>query len=197
MFRIANTQFKRSLEYFVLDGYVTEHIQMKQDVSKLYKLLSQLESDKDRFIAMQERRKEMLEPITKEINPKAYEVQYIELGVELGDIYSAMFDVQYEHFNRIGKAPKKTEATLMNSHGLKSIEWSKEVCTIILKMEGKFEYAQAILNQYLSTARIYSKLFDKDEKVTLKNLEMSFRDYEFLDKFVKEYMKDQGFTQPT
>lgn len=112
---------------------------MKQDVSKLYKILSSLESDKDRFIAMQERRKELLEPITKEINPKAFEVQYIELGVELADIYSAMFDVQYEHFNRIGKgrelrdhflkeAPKKSEATLMNSHGLKSIEWSKEIC---------------------------------------------------------------------
>jgi KIF-binding protein len=74
LFRLANTQFKRSLDYFVLDGYVTEHIQMKQDVSKLYKLLSSLESDKDRFIAMQERRRELLEPITKDINPKAYEV---------------------------------------------------------------------------------------------------------------------------
>ena len=29
LFRLANTQFKRSLEYFVLDGYVTEHVQMK------------------------------------------------------------------------------------------------------------------------------------------------------------------------
>ena len=26
LFRLANTQFKRSLEYFVLDGYVTEHV---------------------------------------------------------------------------------------------------------------------------------------------------------------------------
>lgn len=33
-----------------------------------------MESDKDRFLAMQERRRELLEPITKEINPKAYEV---------------------------------------------------------------------------------------------------------------------------
>jgi hypothetical protein len=62
-------------------------------------------------------------------------------------------------------------------------------------MEGKFDYAQAILNQYLSTARIYSKLFDKDDTVNLKNLELSYRDYEFLDKFVKEYMKAQGFTK--
>ena len=42
---------------------------------------------------MQERRREMLENIMKEINPKAYEVITIEIGVELSDIYSAMFDV--------------------------------------------------------------------------------------------------------
>ena len=59
-----------------------------------------MEPDKDRFLAMQERRKEFLEHLMKELNPKAYEVSVIELGVELADIYSAMFDVQYEYFNR-------------------------------------------------------------------------------------------------
>ena len=29
LFRLANTQFKKALDYFLLDGYVTEHIQMK------------------------------------------------------------------------------------------------------------------------------------------------------------------------
>ena len=94
--RLANTQFKRALEYFKLDGHVTEHIQIKQDVSKLYKQLSQLEPEKDRFIAMQERRKELLEPLMTELNHKAYEVNVIELGVELQDIYGATFDVIYE-----------------------------------------------------------------------------------------------------
>jgi hypothetical protein len=29
LFRLANTQFKRSLEHFKLDGHVTEHVQMQ------------------------------------------------------------------------------------------------------------------------------------------------------------------------
>ena len=33
--------------------------------------------------------------------------------------------------------------------------------------------------------------------MTLKNLELSYRDYEFLDKFVKDYMKSQNFTKHT
>ncbi len=66
-----------------------------------------MDPDKDRFIAMQERRRELLEPLMTELNPKAYEVQIIELGVELQDIHGAMFDVTYEDFARRGVKPKK------------------------------------------------------------------------------------------
>ena len=162
---------------------------MKQDISKLYKQLSQLEADKDRFLAMQDRRKELLEYLMRELNPKAYEVTVIELGVELADIYSAMFDVQYEHYNRIGKPPKKAEAQVMNGHGLKSIEYGKSTVDIILKKDDKYIYAQAIMNQYLSVARIQSKLYEKDEKLILKNLEESYRTYQTLERFMKDFMK--------
>lgn len=47
---------------------------------------------------MQERRKELLEPILKEISHKAYEVMVIEISVEVNDIYGAMFDVCYEDY---------------------------------------------------------------------------------------------------
>lgn len=29
LFRLANTQFKRALDYYILDGFVTEHVQIK------------------------------------------------------------------------------------------------------------------------------------------------------------------------
>lgn len=196
LFRLANTQFKRALDYFVLDGFVTEHVQMKQDLSKLYKQLSQMESDKDRFVAMQERRRELLEPIIAEVNPKAFENVVMEIGVELADIYSAMFDVMYESQNKSGKPLKKSETAQMNANGLKSIQYSKQVCEIILRMEDKFTYAQAIMNQQLSVARIYSKLQERDDRATMKNLECSYREYEFLSKFMKEYMKAKEITDP-
>lgn len=90
---------------------------------------------------MQNRRIELLEPILKEINPKAYEVMVIEIGVELSDIYSAMFDVHYEDFLRREVKPKKSEAKVMNGFGLKSIEYSNQVKEIILKREEKYDYA--------------------------------------------------------
>lgn len=43
LFRLANTQFKRALEYFVLDGFVTENVLIKQGQSALYKHLCKIE----------------------------------------------------------------------------------------------------------------------------------------------------------
>lgn len=33
LFRLANTQFKRALEFYILDGFVTEHVTTKQAIS--------------------------------------------------------------------------------------------------------------------------------------------------------------------
>ena len=89
---------------------------------------------------MQERRRDLLEPLIKEINHKAYEVIIIELGVELSDVYGAMFDVCYEDLNQKGIKPKKSESASINANGLKSIEHSKQVIEIILKREEKYDY---------------------------------------------------------
>ncbi|TNV82669.1 hypothetical protein FGO68_gene10000 [Halteria grandinella] len=194
LFRLANTQFKRALEYFKLDGRVTEHVQMQQDVSKLYKQLSMLESEKERFIAMQERRVAILEPLLGELNPKAYEVMTIEMAVELADVYSAMFDVIYEDHQAKGTKPKQAEADVMNKHGENSIKQGKYAREIILKKEEKYDYAQAILNLTLSIARIYSKLYSRDERVMLGHLEQSFREYEWLEKFMKDFMVERKMT---
>lgn len=112
---------------------------------------------------MHDRRRELLEPIIGEINHKAYEVQVIELEVELSDIFSSMFDIKYDEIKANPKAPKKSEVDELNQLGLKSINYSHHVVDIILKKEEKFEYLQAITNILLSTARIYSKLYDKSK----------------------------------
>jgi len=73
LFRLSNTQFKKALDYFVLDGFVTEHVQIKQAISKLYKYLTTLEAEPIRVFGMLERRRDLLEPLAAELSPKAYE----------------------------------------------------------------------------------------------------------------------------
>ena len=45
MFRLANTQYKRALERFVLDGFVTENVTIKQGMSQMYRALAKIEQD--------------------------------------------------------------------------------------------------------------------------------------------------------
>ena len=45
LFKLGNTQLQRSFKYFIVDGYVTEHVKISQILSKLYKQLSLLEGD--------------------------------------------------------------------------------------------------------------------------------------------------------
>ena len=65
-----------------------------------------------------------------------------------------------------------------------------------MKREEKYDYTQALLNLTLSTARIYSKLFEKDDQKRLKNLECSYRDYEWISKFMREFMKERKIDGP-
>ena len=72
LFRLANTQFKKALEYYQLDGFVTEHVQIKQGISMCYKLLIKIEPDNARAVMMHQRRLESLEFMQKELNPNTY-----------------------------------------------------------------------------------------------------------------------------
>ena len=71
---LAGHLIKQFLEYYKLDGYVTEHIQINRDISQLYKYLITFENDNNRIFAMLERRINLLEPINNEINHKLDEL---------------------------------------------------------------------------------------------------------------------------
>lgn len=55
-------------------GYVTEHVLLLQQHSKLYHYLSLFETDTKRKLAMESRRLEMLTPLLKSLNIAAYEI---------------------------------------------------------------------------------------------------------------------------
>ena len=61
LFKLSNTQYKKAMEYYLLDGFVTENCQCQQGISQLYKHLSKLEEDSSRIILMHQRRIESLE----------------------------------------------------------------------------------------------------------------------------------------
>lgn len=113
LFRLANTQFKKALDVYPLDGFVTEHVTTKQAISQCYKFLSKIEPDRDRVILMHQKRIELLEHMQGELSPTAYQVRMLEFGAELSDIYSDMYELELQK-----KAPNPKKIIL---YGQKTI----------------------------------------------------------------------------
>ena len=152
LFRLANTQFKRALEYYVLDGFVTENVLIKQSMSQLYRHLIQLETSDERKQMMLNRRKEMLEALQSELNPNHYQIRMMEFGSELSEIYSDLYDLE------LRKKKKSLEAILAAAN--KSIENSNTFTSIIYQKDDpndKFEYVTSMLNLELSVTSKLTK----------------------------------------
>ena len=110
IFKLGNTQVQKALAYFVIDGYVTEHVKLRQIQSKLYKQLLRLEQNKDRVVSINQRRLDILEPLNKDLNPSAYVVFLQEISVELSEIYVQLFDLKNDEIT--SGAAKRTKAKI-------------------------------------------------------------------------------------
>jgi tetratricopeptide (TPR) repeat protein len=198
LFRLANTQFKKALEFLVIDGYVTDHSRLKKDIADLYKYLILMETNQARIYAMYERRRESLEPIVDVINPEAYEALWTELSIELVNILHEMFDLKYAELKHAKKMPKKGQFDLLNSYGNGVL---KHGLAVAIKLETLKElgdrdtYIQAIINQRLAVGKIYSKLYDLDKKVIVGYYAKALENYKQLDRIIRDYSTRNDLTE--
>ena len=72
LFRMALTEYKKALQVYVMDGFVTDHVQIQKCISQLYKRLIRQEKEPTRVSAMLLKRIEAVKPIVETISPKAY-----------------------------------------------------------------------------------------------------------------------------
>ena len=191
LFRKGNTQLKRALKIFVMDGYVTDHIKITQTISQLYKYLIFFETDNARIFSMEDRRINLLEPIYKAINHKVYVIQWQEISLELAEIFCEIFESNYEIFR---KNPKKIEKKLIdeiNEHGRKSLFYYEDIIGYIeneygKETEKKFEDFITIITIKSNIARLYSKIIFVDEvKKRVDSLKKSLEIYNQVYKLLK------------
>ena len=163
LFRLSNTQFKKALEFYQIDGHVTENIQITRDISQLYKFLISFEPDNNRVFAMLERRINLLEPIYKAINHKVYLVQWQELSLELAEIYGEIFESNYELIRLQQKKVRAKDIDEINDKGEKCIYYYKDIIDYIVseynkETEKNVDDFVTIITIKSNIARIMSKL---------------------------------------
>jgi hypothetical protein len=64
----------------VFSGFVTDHVTLTQEHSKLYHYLSVFEEDSKRKLAMQQRRCDLLLPILKALHKISFEVLHKQVS---------------------------------------------------------------------------------------------------------------------
>ena len=183
IFKIANNHFKIALEYFIIDGYVTEHIEMKKDISGLYKCLCYFENSDARILAMMNRRLELIEGFTKEINKQSYGTLWQHLMNEVASIYLDIYELKVNAADS-----QKVEAKRLKKHGdsnkfaLLCIDKHIEMIDFIHKFDMNDDSAkdiiQSSLNLMFGVARLYSKLEDPMTSLRVEYMHKSLKWYE-------------------
>ena len=191
IFRLGNTQLKKALKVFIMDGFVTDHIKITQTISQLYKYLIFFETDNSRIFAMEERRINMLEPIFNTINHKVYVIQWQETSLELAEIFCELFESNYELFRTKQKKSGSKEIDEINGYGRKSIFYYEDIIGYIeseygKETEKKFEDFITIITIKSNIARLYSKIIYMDDvKKRVDSLKKSLEIYSEVYKLLK------------
>ena len=192
LFRLANTQFKKALNFYNIKDYIFEHIQICQSISQLYKNLISFEFDNGRIFAMEERRINILKPLLEKIGPKNDVMQWQEVCLELAEIYCEIFESNYELIRVKKKKINYQEIDEINKSGENAIYFYQKIIEYIVneykkEEEKKLEDCITIITIKSNIARLYSKLiFLKNVKKRVDSLKKSLAIYKELHKLLKE-----------
>lgn len=114
IFLAASARIEICKKHFVMEGFVTDHIALVEDLSKLYLYIHVFETDIKRKIAMQTRRVDMLQPFLDIISRTAYDVQHKQISYEMGETYMSLYELKVARVKQEGKGLKKADVIKCN-----------------------------------------------------------------------------------
>lgn len=177
-----------SKEFYVLDGHVTNYVEILQDMSQLYKLLAFFDADFERRCKMHKRRIDMLSEVLVELNPQHYLLVCRQLMYEIAEAYSEMVDLKIAIVEESGEAPRAHSVKKINTLINQSIKFFQNYLDS-LKRHGKLpetfdedSVRPALVAQFY-IARLYSKLICADKRGKVENLKKSLDIYQYLVKY--------------
>jgi len=94
LFNTAMPLFRRAMEFYVLDGYVTEHCQTLLDVSALHVSLAAFEPDAHRRCVMHKRRLKPLAAVLTELGYNAFPGLWKTMQYEVGQAWRTIAETK-------------------------------------------------------------------------------------------------------
>ncbi|MEE6488135.1 hypothetical protein FKM82_015139 [Ascaphus truei] len=192
VFLVGQNYINEANEYFQLDGHVTDHIEIVQDHSALFKVLAFFEGDYERRCKMHKRRVDMLEPLCKELNPQYYLLICRQLQFELADTFYEMMDLKVAIGNKLDEMDSHIIKKI-NSLAQSAIKYYEMFLDSLRNPEKKFpekleeDVLRPAMVAKFHIARLYGKLITTDAKKQLENIQTSLSYYSFLVDYCEKY----------
>ncbi|XP_014916570.1 KIF-binding protein [Poecilia latipinna] len=188
VFLVGQNYVTQAKEYFQMDGYVTDHIEILQDHSSLFRALAFFEEDLERRCKMHKRRVDMLEPICNDLNSRYYLLIRRQLMFELAETYNEMMDLKLTLANRQADNHSLDGHTIKKFNHLcsASAKYFQMFLDSLCSPEGKppehleEEVLRPALVARFRVARLHSKLISSSPPVQLENLNRALENYKYV-----------------
>lgn len=186
VFLNAQKWLNLSKEYYSLSDHATDHIQIVQDISKLYKVLAFYESSESRKCKMHKRRIDLLEGVLKELNPQYYMNEVRQLNFELAETYSEIMDSKLTISNESRACRPAHIVNKINHLALQSIKYFQAFIDTFMNMDRKLpeefpdEVVRPVLLAHFCIGRLHSKLITFEPRQQVDNLRRSLASYKFV-----------------
>ncbi|KAB0349446.1 hypothetical protein FD754_014303 [Muntiacus muntjak] len=172
-------------EFFQIDGYVTDHIEVVQDHSALFKVLAFFETDMERRCKMHKRRIAMLEPLMVDLNPQYYLLVNRQIQFEIAHAYYDMMDLKVAIADKLRDPDSHIVKKInnLNKSALKYyqlfLDSLRDPNKVFPEHIGEDVLRPAMLAKF-RVARLYGKIITADPKKELENLATSLEHYKFI-----------------
>jgi len=215
-FSKAIQHFGKVLEIWLLDGFVTQHIEVLQSISKCWQCVAYFENDPKRKCRMHRRRINILRDVVIQLNPAAFLATVRSLHHEIADAYRQMGDTKTEQYENgrsdIGFVRKINEmyrlATEHHEMFVKSYDYppkNNEISDLPFSLEleqtaEKSEIDKELYYEYLvgkfHIANICTKFIHRNTEQQILATQKAIDTYKFIVDFYKkkgpvEEFKDQ------
>lgn len=175
-------------QFYTLRDHATDHVEIVQEMSKLYRELAHFEPASDRKCKMHKRRIDMLEDVLKEINPQFYLGICRQVMFELGEIYSEMMSLKLAALPPAVK-PQSPAVKKVNSIIDKAIRHYQSFLDTVKGTDGEYperlpeDLARPVLVAHFYIGRLYSNIVAQEPREQFANFEKTKEHYEFVQNY--------------
>ncbi|XP_078667027.1 KIF-binding protein-like isoform X2 [Branchiostoma floridae x Branchiostoma belcheri] len=185
VFLVGQKYVNAAKQFYVLDGHVTDFVEITQDWSQLFRALSFFEQDFERRCKMHKRRVDMLQSLLSELNQQHYLLVCRQIMYEIAETYSEMLDLKVAIAETGDERPTIHAVKKINTLAQQSIGHYQMFLDSLRnadEMPKTFneDTVRPALVAHFCVGRLYSKFLTSDPQLKLQNMSKSLDHYQYL-----------------